>query len=174
MMPSNKSFALALLASLTAFGADMACAAENSAAPALASAESALDRLSRETMAVLDKHQAAMVTNDPATIAADYSDDVILALNFLPETLVGKAAQLKFLEELFDPATGRNIFEKILKGVEGKPLEQPKMLRREAIGEYAYLIADLGNAMLTETYVIRDGRILFESVTVLPKTAPAP
>ncbi|MGC4250452.1 MAG: hypothetical protein QM605_03010 [Sphingobium sp.] len=128
------------------------------------------DKVSQETLAILDQHEASMRSNDPDTIAADYSEDVILLLSFVPKPIIGKAAQKAFLVELFGAAKGKSVFDVVLKDIGGTP-SQPRMLRREAVGNYAYLIADLGIAILTETYVMRDGKIVFESVTVSPKPA---
>ncbi|MGC4250013.1 MAG: hypothetical protein QM605_00705 [Sphingobium sp.] len=152
-----------LLPALAAVCAAMApgaiCAAEGTGAAVTGNAE--LDRTSRMTMAVLDRHAAAAGTADVELVVSDYSDDTILITNLVPQPVVGKEALRKFAVDFFKNAPI------------GKSNAAPRYLRKEAVGEYGYLLVDAGSATVTETYVIRNGKILFESATVMPKTSPA-
>jgi hypothetical protein len=113
-----------------------------------------MDKIAAASMAVVDRHIAAMATGDVETIAADYAEDTVIITTLAPHPLIGKAAMKEFLQgllahpEAFD--TGAT----------------PTFTRKEAIGEYVYLAFDLGDGQSgTETYHVRDGEVIFETAT---------
>ncbi|ETI63480.1 hypothetical protein C100_12455 [Sphingobium sp. C100] len=120
-----------------------------------------LDRSGRETMAVIDRHIAAMPTKDVETIVSDYSDDTIVIVTLFPQPIVGKDALRKAVGDVVKMSADPNAPKEL------------KFLRKEAIGEYGYLVVDAGAAIVTETYVVRGGKVVFESATFVPKVQPA-
>ncbi len=147
------------IAAAIAVAGSMTAAAVAEEAPVAGTSD--LDRSGRETMAVLDRHIAAMPTKDVETIVSDYSDDTIVIVTLFPEPIVGKEALRKAVAEVVKMPVDPNAPKEL------------KFLRKEAIGEYGYLVVDAGAAIVTETYVVRGGKVVFESATFVPKEPPA-
>lgn len=114
------------------------------------------DEAGRATMAVIERHAAAMHTRDVETIVADYTDDTIVTTTLFPAPLIGKDALRAAVAEALKipPITAE---------------EEPKFIRKEAIGEYGYLVFESSGLTGTETYVVRNGKIVFESATITIK-----
>ncbi|MEU6561587.1 nuclear transport factor 2 family protein [Nocardia nova] len=113
-----------------------------------------MDKIAEASMAVVDRHIAAMTTGNVDTIAADYSEDTVIITTLSPEPLIGKTAMKAFLKGLLDNPdafdTGAT----------------PAFTRKEAIGEYVYLAFDLGNGRTgTETYHVKNNEVVFETAT---------
>ncbi|TDP37782.1 SnoaL-like protein [Nocardia ignorata] len=116
---------------------------------------SEVDEIAAASMAVVDRHIAAMSTRDIDTIAADYSEDTVIITTLAPEPLIGKAAMKAFLATLM--AAGAQELD---------TAAAPTFTRKEAVGEYVYLAFDLGNGRTaTETYHIENDRVVFETAT---------
>ncbi|MFD8245594.1 nuclear transport factor 2 family protein [Nocardia sp. NPDC059691] len=114
-----------------------------------------MDAVSAASMAVVDRHIAAMASQDIDTIAADYSEDTVIITTLAPAPLVGKPAMKEFLATIL-AATPEGI----------DTAATPTFTRKEAVGEYVYLAFDLGNGRSgTETDHVRDGLVVFETAT---------
>lgn len=113
------------------------------------------DKVAEASMAVVDRHIAAMGSRDVDTIAADYSEDTVIITTLSPEPLVGKAAMKAFLATLL--AAGADELD---------AAAAPTFTRKEAVGEYVYLAFDLGNGKTaTETYHVKNNEVVFETAT---------
>ncbi|QKT07513.1 nuclear transport factor 2 family protein [Gordonia sp. X0973] len=119
-----------------------------------------LDPVSASTMAVLQNHMAAMNTMDPATIAADYAEDCVVMTTFADGPVRGRAGIEAWVK------TDLAEMMKALGSPTGDVEPEYTLKTLVADGEYGYLVVELGgNRRGTETYHIRDGKILFESAT---------
>lgn len=118
--------------------------------------ESGLDVLSRQTIEVMERHAAAMHSRDVDIIAADYAEDTIVMTTLFPEPLIGKAMLKAAIAEAMKipPITAE---------------EDPVFHRKQAVGEYGYLVFENSGLTGTETYIVRDGKIVFESATITLK-----
>lgn len=115
-----------------------------------------LDAVSRQTIEVMERHAAAMRTRDIDIIASDYTDDTIVMTTLFPEPLIGKAMLKEAIGEAMKipPITSD---------------EEPQFVRKQAVGEYGYLVFENSGLTGTETYIVRDGKIVFESATITIK-----
>lgn len=116
----------------------------------------ALERQGRETLAVMERHSEAMRTRDVETIVADYTDDTVVMATLFPQPIVGK-------DEL------RKAVAEVLKIPPVAEAADPVFIRREAVGELGYQIFETSGLTGTETYVVRGGKILFETATITLK-----
>ncbi len=114
-----------------------------------------MDNTAAASMAVVDRHIAAMATGNVDTIAADYAEDTVIITTLAPEPLVGKTAMKAFLTTLLANTP-----------TDLDTAATPTFTRKEAIGEYVYLAFDLGNGRTgTETYHVKDDKVVFETAT---------
>ena len=125
-----------------------------------ASAASAadLDRAGEETLAVMNRHAEMMKTRDVEKIVADYSDETIVIATLFPKPIVGKDALRKAVAD-------------VLKIPPVADAAQPTFARKEAIGELGYQIFEAEGLTGTETYVVRNGKIVFETANITLKAA---
>ncbi|MGC4250296.1 MAG: hypothetical protein QM605_02200 [Sphingobium sp.] len=114
-----------------------------------------VDAATKVTRAVMERHAEAMKSRDVEAIAADYSEDVVVVATLFGKPIVGKAEMKKaigqFLAMKVDPLTMGNL-EKV---------------REDFRGEYGYwTFQDKATGKIaTETYVVRKGKIVFETAT---------
>lgn len=122
--------------------------------------EEDLDPVAAATLTVLKRHKAAMSTMDPATIAADYSEDAVVITSFTEEAVKGRDGIDKWV-------TGELSELMIALGSPTGDVEPEYTLTAlTADGEYGYLSVKLGGPRRgTETYHVRNDEILFESAT---------
>lgn len=118
-----------------------------------------LDKQAKETMAVMERHAEAMKTRDVDKIVADYSEDTIVIATLFPKPIVGH-------EEL------RKAVVEALKIPPISDGDTVKYTRKEAIGELGYLIFENSGLTGTETYIVRNGKIVFETANITLKDAP--
>ncbi|HZW36243.1 MAG: nuclear transport factor 2 family protein [Deltaproteobacteria bacterium] len=104
----------------------------------------------KETNAVLDNHLAAAQRGDLEGVLSDFSEDAVL---FLPQGPVRGIAELRDFYNAFltQPPSG---FPKAF-----------ELLRRDVEGEIAYIVwkAEPGVQQATDTFLVRDGKILFQT-----------
>lgn len=126
------------------------------------------DPVSAATLEVMQRHAETMATRDGDAIAADYAEDTVVFTAFFGEGTEGIGDGHEIVRgrqaiadwvEAYLPA-----FEKVAEGMVDNA--QDALVRFRADGEYGHLVVDLGNGRHgTESYHVRDGKILFESAT---------
>jgi len=121
-----------------------------------AAAGADLDKLGGETLAVMERHVEAMKTRDVEKIAADYAEDTVVIATLFPKPIIGKEALRKAIAEALriPPITS--------------PTE-PVFKRKEAVGELGFQIFENEGLIGSETYVVRDGKIVFETADITLK-----
>lgn len=112
------------------------------------------DSQAQKTLSIIERHQHAMDTKDIQVIAADYADDAIIMGTVFSKTLVGKAELEAAVAELLGDFT---------------PDVNVHFLKKEAIGEHGYLVFESDTFFGTETYTVKNDKIVFESCTIYPK-----
>jgi hypothetical protein len=117
-----------------------------------------LDKVGKETLAVMERHAEMMKTRDVEKIVADYSDDTIVIATLFPEPIVGKDALRKAVAD-------------VLKIPPVAEAAEPTFTRKEAVGELGYQIFETEGLTGTETYVVRNGKIVFETANITLKAA---
>lgn len=111
-----------------------------------------MDETAAASLAVVQRHMAAMQTRDPATVAADYAEDTVVITTLADGPVHGRAGIEAWVREEL-PA--------LLEVLDGEP-----DVRMEALGEYVHLVVTLGPGRFgTETYHVRNDEIVFESAT---------
>jgi hypothetical protein len=122
-----------------------------------------VDAAGRETLSVIARHSKAMSTRNVDRILADFADDAIVLTN-IDVCAIGRGRN--------EPLVGKTAIGRCLESVLKLPSfnvkgGMTKVIRRDGIGEYAYLIFEKAKAGIqgTETYVVRGGKIVFESAT---------
>ncbi|WP_179043058.1 YybH family protein [Sphingobium lactosutens] len=115
-----------------------------------------MKELSTGAMAVIERHAVAFGTKDVDAILSDYYESAVLFTTIADKPLVGHSEIRRFLEDLFtsSPSLGE------------RPVNP---IRKDATGEYAYVLFENNEIRGTETYVIRDGKIVCESSTMTKK-----
>ena len=106
----------------------------------------------QQTEAVLEHHLRSIDAKDVDAIIQDYAEDAVL---FSPEaTLRGKA-------EL------RTFFTRLVEGLTQETSDNFKMLRQDVVGETAYIFwkVDGSMPMGTDTFVVRDGKIVTQTLS---------
>ncbi|ELY0895657.1 hypothetical protein AAEX31_004713 [Pseudomonas aeruginosa] len=116
------------------------------------------DKQAKKTLTVIERHARSMGTNNPKTIAADYAEDAVVMGTIFSKTVIGRDDVETSVAELLKNSTG------------GTAVSDIRMLKHEAVGEYGYLVFESDTFAGTETYVVRNGSIAFESCTIYPKT----
>ncbi len=103
-----------------------------------------------ETLDVVLRHATAMRISVEA-ILADYADDAVVVTNMIDQPAVG-TDQIRAL-------IGASVKEL-------KPLDAPHatVLVRKAEGDYLMQALEDGGKLTVETFVVKDGKIVFESV----------
>ncbi|QKS00564.1 nuclear transport factor 2 family protein [Sphingomonas sp. CL5.1] len=117
-----------------------------------------LEKQGKETLAVMERHADAMKTRDVETIVADYADDAIVIATLFPKPIVGKAELRKAVVEALKipPITAK---------------DETTFTTKEAVGELGYQIFENPGLTGTETYIVRNGKIVFETANITLKDA---
>ena len=105
---------------------------------------------------VFSRHLASFMNKDREAIMADYADDAVI---FTPQGPVqGKAA----IEALF--------VDVILPMATDEFMSNMKLVRQDIIGDVAYLQWSVDGmvSMGLDTFVIRDGKIVYQSFGMAP------
>lgn len=107
----------------------------------------------KQTMAVVQRHSEAAFSRDVDAIVADYAEDAVLIFNMAEKPVKGREEirkhTIKALETVLKPEI----------------LANAKILKQEIVGEYAFLVfqSEPYMTMGADTYLIRDGKIIFEA-----------
>lgn len=105
----------------------------------------------RDTMAVLDHHIEAALAKNVDMIMSDYAEDAILITNLTEQPLIGFEAIKEFCKG-------------IMQGEPDPNAAPPKFIAKEANNELGFLVfKGENNSVGAETYVVKNGKIVFES-----------
>jgi len=110
----------------------------------------------QQTERVFAHHAQATMAKDLDALMEDYTEDSVVITNTFPAPLKGLTAIREALAQVVAAFTP-------------ELLSSMKIDKQVIEGEIAYVVASVGPAgpYLTDTYVIRDGKILVETSTTL-------
>lgn len=117
-------------------------------------------RQERQTRAAVQRHAQAVASRDVDLIAGDYAEDAVLLTNLEPSPARGKAQVAAMIRRILDTEAGRSFSGE----------NDSEMLSKDVAGEYLVQAFQSKSAGLlgVETYVVRDEKIVFESVVITP------